>query len=444
MSELNVQVEEVSPVVRRVRVDVPPERVASVTEQVYQRLGRTVKLRGYRQGRVPRRVLERHFADQVRADVAREVVQSTFDEALGGTNIAPVAQPAVEPGELRPGEAFQYTARVEVRPEVVLARYKGLEASYDETRVEDAAVDAQVEQMRDGLSTLEPIEGREVAELNDTAEISYEVEFEGTGRAPQKRDHALVRVEAGQFIDGHGEALVGQKVGEVREFTETFPDDEETTEELRGKTARIAVTLKALKTRVVPAIDDELAKELGKDDLASLKAETRERLQKEADEENKRNRRESVMRALLADNPLEVPPSMVDNAAERMAIEVVRGFISRGLPVRDPMALVQQFKGEGQERALFEVQGFFLLDAVAKAEGIEVGPEDLTRRIEELAADNGVPVERVQAEFQTPDSLAGLASQIRRDRAYDIVEAAAVLTANEKKVDDEAGETASS
>lgn len=442
MSELNVQVEELSPVVRRVRIDVPSERVSTVTDEVYKRLGRTVKLRGYRQGKVPRRVLEKHFAEQVRSDVAREVVQSTFDQALRDANISPVAQPSVEPGEVTPGEAFQYTARVEVRPEVVLVQYKGIEASYEQAQVSDDAVQAQLAQMQESLSTLEPIEGRDVAEMGDTADISYEVEFVGTGRPPQKRDEALVRVEAGRFIDGHGEALAGQKIGEVREIEEAFPDNEETTEELRGKTAKIQVTLKSLKRREVPAIDDELAKEMGKDDLEALRAEIRENLQKEADEENKRNRRESIVRALIEKNPLEVPPSMVDNAAESMAIELVRGFIRRGLPVRDPQTLVAQFKAEGTERALFDVQGFFLLDAVAKAEGFEASADELQAKIEQIAEDENVPLETVKQQFATPDTLAGLASQLRRDKAYAFVEQEAVLSAKTKKDEEPTSETA--
>lgn len=442
MSELNVQVEELSPVVRRVSIDVPAERVASVTEEVYGRLGRTAKLRGYRQGKVPRRVLEKHFHEQVLSDVAREVVQSTFDQALRDVDVIPVAQPSVEPGEVKPGEAFKYSARVEVRPDVVLTQYKGIEATYAEAQVADDTVQAQLVQMQESASTLEPIEDRDVAEMGDTADISYEVEFEGTGRPPQKRDEALVRIEAGRFIDGHGEALAGQKVGEVREIVEAFPDDEETNEELRGKNARIAVTLKGLKKREVPAIDDELAKEMGKDTLDELRTEIRANLQKEADEENKRNRRESLVRALIEKNPLEVPPSMVDNAAENMAIELVRGFIRRGLPVRDPQALVTQFKAEGNERALFDVQGFFLLDAVAKAEGFEASADELQAKIDQIAADENVPVESVKAQFATPDSLAGLASQLRRDKAYAFVEQEAVLTAEAKKEDDSTGETA--
>lgn len=442
MSELNVQVEELSPVVRRVHVEVPPERVATVTDAVYRRLGTTVRLRGYRQGKVPRRVLEKHFASQAKADVAREVVEGTFYEALGEVKLSPVALPAVEPGEITPGEVFKYSARVEVRPDVALSQYKGIEATWVEASVADEAIQAQLGQMQESLSTLEPVEGRDVAEMGDVADIAYEVVFEGTGRAPQKRDDALVRIEAGRFIEGHGEALAGLKVGDSKEIVETFPEDEETTAELRGKDARIQVTLKGLKRREVPAIDDELAKEMGKENLEELRGEIRENLQKEVDEENKRSRRQSLMKALLEKNPLEVPPAMVDQAAERAATEVVQGFIQRGLPVRDPQALIAQFKENATEQARFDVQSFFLLDAVAKAEGFEVTPDELQAHIEKIAVEANVPVERVKAQFATSDSLSGLAGQLREQKAYDFVEQEASLTATPKAAEEETGENA--
>lgn len=441
MSELNVQVEELSPVVRRVRVDVPYERVEKVTDEVYRRLGRTVRLRGYRQGKVPRRVLEKHFASQVRMDVAREVVEATFNEALGEVKLFPVATPAVEPGEVKPGEVFQYSARVEVRPEVVLTQYKGLEVSFTEATVDEKDVEERLVQMQESLSTLEPIEGRDVAQMGDAADIAYEVVFEGTGRAPQKRDDALVRIEAGQFIDGRGEALAGMKIGEQKEIVETFPDNDDTTPELRGKVARIQVTLKGLKRREVPAIDDELAKEMGKDNLDELRAEIRAGLQQEVDQENRRNRREKIVAALVEKNPLEVPPAMVDRAAESAAYDMVRNFVRQGMPVRDPQNLVNQLKEGGLPRATTDVQTFFLLDAVADAEGIDVSADEVQQKLEQMATDANVPFEQVKAQYASPDALSSLAAQIKQDKAYAVVEQAAVFSAEARAEGEATGET---
>lgn len=433
MSELNIQVEELSPVVKRVQVGVPAERVHLVTEEVYLRLARTVRLKGYRQGHVPRRVLEKHFAAQVREDVAREVVRKTFNEALDNAHIHPVGQPAVEPGELKSGEDFTYSARVEVRPTVTIGEWKGLSVSVPSAKVEESAVDGRLEQLREGMTELVPVEDRDVAEMGDAADISYEVEFVGTGRAPQKRDQALVRIEAGLFVEGHGEKLAGMKIGETRSFSETLPNEEDTVEELRGKEAKLVVTLKTIKRREMPALDDEFAKDVaGVDTLDALKAKVRKEIEDETNANQAQVKRQKLLEALIEKNPIEVPPAMVDATAEQLSIELVTSFMRRGMPIPKPEQMVQQFKHEMLGRATFDVKSVFLLEAIAKAEEITVSAEDLNARIETLAAEEGVPVAKIKARYPNPQALSGLAAHIRNDRAYDKLAAAANVTEESK------------
>lgn len=433
MSQLSVRVEELSPVVRRLDIQVPAARVAEVTEDVYRRLGRTVKLKGYRQGHVPRRVLEKHFADQVKTDVARELVDRTFSEALATTPVSPVAPPTVEPSELTPGQDFSYSARVEVRPDVKLSQYKGLEVSVAEVKIADGRVEKELEQLREAMSTLVPVEGREVVEMGDVVSISYEMDFVGTSRPIAKRDDSLVRVEAGQFIDGRGEKLVGAKVGETREFTEEFPN-EDVADELKGKTAAIKVTVKGLKKRELPALDDEFAKDTGRgvESLEALKASIRKELEDGAAEENKRSRRNALLEKLVEANPLEVPPALVESAAERIAEDFVENLARRGLPIDMKNPIVEQFKREAQPRAVFDVKGHFLLDAVAKAENLEVKPEEIDARMAKISQEQGVELERVKAAYRRAQNLAGLISTMRNEKALELVEASAKLTVTEK------------
>jgi trigger factor len=428
MSELNVRVEELSPVVRRLAIEVPADRVLQAADSVYARLGRTVKLRGYRQGHVPRRVLEKYFADQVKTDVARELVDRTFPEALGNTTLVPVAAPTVEPSELKLGEMFSYTARVEVRPEVVLAQYKGLDVEAAEAEVTDAQVAERLEQLRDAMATVVPVEGREVLEDGDLANVSYEVAIEGAGK-PQKRDDALVRIEPGLFIEGHGEKLVGMKLGEVREFVEHFPDAD-VSDELKGRAAQGKVTLTGIKKRELPALDDEFAKDVGgADSLDQLRAKVRQELEERAAAQAKEARREALLRKLVEVNPLEVPPALVDSMAERMAAQVLYGFARRGmqLPSAQEAAIVEQLKRESQPRAAQQVRSFFLLEAIAKAENFVAEAADLNAKFEELARDEGQPLDKVKSRFRTPQALQELASTVRTDKALAFLEASATF-----------------
>jgi trigger factor len=425
MSDLNVQVEELSPVVRRLRIDVSADRVSRITDGVYRQLGQTVKLAGFRQGHVPRRVLEKYFADRVRTDVAREVVQKTFPEALGTTQLSPVSEPTLEPEELRPGEGFRYSARVEVRPDVTLTEYKGLEVTVPQHVVSDADVEARLNELRESHADLVPLEGRDEVVMGDFANVDYEIEV--AGRKPQKSEGGLIRVEPGSFLAGAGEKLVGQKVGETREITESLPGDR--SDELGGKEARIKVTVTGLKQRKVPAADDDFARDArGLDTLDALRKELREDLERRAADELKGATRAALMDRLIEKNPIEVPPALVDSSAERLAVEVVRKFSQRGLELPGGSDLVERLKKEAMPRAIIDVKSFFLLDAVAKAEAIEATAEEAEKKLEEMAEEESQPLAKIKARYRTPQSFAALLGIIRGDKAFAVVEGAARIT----------------
>ena len=427
MSDLTVQVEEVSPVVKRLLIDVPAARVSQVTDSVYRKLGNSVRLPGYRQGHIPRRVLEKHFADRVKTDVAREVVQSTFPEALGTTNLSPVAEPTVEPEDLKPGVAFHYSARIEVRPEVTLVQYKGLEIEVPETKVTDFGVAARLEALREEHSTLKPIEDRTEVALGDYADVKYVVDIPGSGRPPQEREGGLVHVVPGLFIEGNGEKLVGQKVGETREFTEHFT--EEAAPELRGKEAHVKATVSGLKKRELPALDDEFAKDARSvDTLAELRTKVRAELEAVETSHRERATRDAALGRLVEVNPVEVPPSLVDSSAERMVYDVIRNFMGRGLDPATAAPIVERMKKEVAPRALTDVKTYFLLDAVAQTEKFEATTEDVQKKIRAIAEQEQAPMEKISARYHTPKALAGLKGMIVNDKAVQFVIDAAKIT----------------
>jgi len=430
MSQLNVQVEQLSPVIHRISVEVPAERVGQVTESLLLRLSRTAQVRGYRAGKVPRAVLQRQFGDQLRADTVRGAVESTLTEALDQVKLQPVAEPALELGDLRPGEAFSYTARVEVRPTVSLSRYKELEVSFREERADDAAVTAELERLREAMSTLVNVEGRDSVEMGDVAEASYTMGFPGTGREPVTREGAMVRVQTGKFIDGFGEKLAGMKVGESRSFFEAF-EGEGVPEELKGRSAEISITVKAIKRNEKPVLDDEFARDQGSDSLEALQGRIRTDLEARAAESNVSSRRMALIEQLVAENPFEVPPSLVDDAAGNMAKRFIdsMGFGAKG-DFRD--AILETYRNELRGRAELEVKSFFVLDAVADAEEIKVSPEDLDARFEAIAAQRQESVARVKEQYaRSYEALSRLIAGIRNERALSIVESSARFSAVE-------------
>jgi trigger factor len=429
MSGLQVTVETLSPVVRRLDIKVPAERVASVTEQLFRELGRSAKIKGFRPGHVPRSVLVKHFGDRIGGDVARALVDQTFPEALGTTTLAPVASPVVEPSEVRAGEPFTYSARVEVRPEVTLAPWDGLTVEVDETLVSDADVQRQLEQMRDSIATTVDVTGRDDVQTGDLVAIDYEMKLEGDDRTNRRTD-ALVRAEAGLFIEGHGEKLVGAKVGETRTFSETYEAGEDTPANLVGKSATVTATVKGLKKRELPALDDDFAKDVGGGEtLAELTEKVRAQLEKRAVEATRDARREALLGKLMDLNPFEVPAALVDAAAEQHAQQFLRMIGQAGMKQEMQGSLAERVKQQALPKAALDVRSFFILEAVADAAQIVVGENDVEAKFHEIATEQEVAIEKVRQAYRAERSRLSLLTGIRHDKAYELVASKASFTA---------------
>jgi len=209
------RVEDLSPVVKKVSVEVTPDRVKDALDRAFTSVSRTVKLKGYRQGHVPRRLVERYFGDDVKKDVAQKLVTGSIHEALAEHRLDPVAPPRVENGAVEPGQPFKYTATVEVRPRVEPKDYEGLTVPKIEPIVTDAEVGERIEEMRSGQAMFVPVESRDVAEAGDFVSADYEGFVDGAPLRGAKREGVLLEVAEGSLLENMAEGLLGARVGET-------------------------------------------------------------------------------------------------------------------------------------------------------------------------------------------------------------------------------------
>jgi trigger factor len=251
--------------------------------------------------------------------------------------------------------------------------------------------------------------------------IDYEMTLEGDNRKNRRSD-ALVRADAGLFIEGHGEKLVGAKLGETRTFTETYAAGEETPSSLVGKSATVTATVKGLKQRELPALDDDFAKEVGGGEtLAELTAKVREQLEKRAAESNRDGRREALLGRLMDLNPFEVPAALVDAAAEQHAQQFLRMIGQAGMKQDQQSALAERVKQQALPKAALDVRSFFILEAVADGAQLTVGENDVEAKFAEIAAEQEVAVEKVRQAYRAERSRLSLLTGIRHDKAYELV-----------------------
>jgi trigger factor len=391
-------------------------------------MGRRVKLPGFRPGHVPRGVLERNFKAEVERQVAETLVQKTFFEAAGEHGIEPVAQPNVSlDGPLVAGATFKYSAKVEVRPTIAPRDWRGLEVTRATPVVTEEAVQAELQKLQDRLSTLEPLEGREVAEEGDWAVIDHDGSIDGKPFEGSVASGVSVRAAAGKVEEGFLPMLVGKKIGETVEFDEPFAADHRN-EALRGKVTHMKVTLRGLKKRVQPPIDDALAQKVGVegiDTLAGLSARIRADLEKREGQKARSQFKDALIKAALEKNEFEVPPSLVEQAIDHMLEGTAERFARMGVDLDQLQLDVARLRGDLREQAIQQVKGALFLDALAEMEKITVTDDDRAAEVARMADEMGIPLATVQKQMRGKEARVALDRRVREEKAISLLAEAA-------------------
>ncbi len=415
---MKVHVETLSPIERKLSIEVEPDQVAAELGRAYHALGERVRLPGFRPGKVPRRILEQRFRGEVEDDVARRLVERSYLSAISEHGVEAVGEPQVTGAQLVLDAPFAFQATVEVRPVIAPKDYQGLPLTRLSPKVEEAQVEARIEELRQRLGRLEPVEGRTTAELSDFAVVDYQGTVDGKPFEGGSGEGVTVEVAPGDVTAGNVEALAGLSVGQARAASATFP----ASHPQAGKTAEFLFTLRGLKRRVVPPLDDELAREVGGGPtLEALRTRVRGDLLSSAKSEAARTERDELVNALIERNPFPVPKAMVERGLEAMLEGALRSLARGGV---DPRTLNLDFdalRAEMRPRAEKEVRGALLLEAIAGAEGLAVEPKEVDARIEQLAKEAEQAVSQVRKAFKDANQRRSLELRLREEKTVEFL-----------------------
>jgi trigger factor len=412
---MKVQVEDVSPIEKRLSIEVEPALVEKELTAAYTNLARQVKVPGFRPGKIPRRILEQRFKSEVEADVVKRVQLLGFIDALKETNVAAVGDPSFSGGKIESQKPFAYSARVEVKPVVVARDYKGLELPKIDDGVADEKVTEQLERMREQRTEVVKVEGRDVVQKGDLVVIDFDATKDGKPFPGNTGRDVTVEVAEGQLIEGNLPGLEGVKVGATKDIDYTFPADYRV-EEVKGQTAKFTCTVKELKAKKTPELDDAFAKTMNEESIDALKKRIRTDLERAAKARAETDEREAVFKALSDKNPIEVPQAMVNRGIDFMLENALGSLMRSGL---DPNMLQldwSKLREELRPKALLEVRGQLLVEAVGTAEKLDVTDADLDARIEKLATDNNVGVDVVKKQYQSAEARESLKNRSREEK----------------------------
>ena len=314
---MQVSVEELGGLERRLTVQLPAARIEQEIEQRLQDLSRRVKLDGFRPGKVPLKVVKRMYGGQVRQEVLGELMQSSFQEAVSGQNLRPAAGPQISPSAAAEGD-FAYAATFEVLPEFELQGFEGIAVERPVAEVSDADIDSMLETLRKQRTVWTPVE--RPAQTGDRVTVSFEGTIDGVAFPGGKGDEVPVVLGAGGMLPDFENGLIGIAAGEAREIAVSFPEGYHA-QELAGRTARFALNAGVVAEPSLPPVDEEFAKAFGVEDgsVESLRAALRDNMTRELGQGIKTRVKKQVMDALLAANPIELPKVLVTEEIDRIA-----------------------------------------------------------------------------------------------------------------------------
>jgi len=382
---MKASVEEISSIKKKVSIEIPKDQVTQEVESFYKDLGKKAKIKGFRPGKVPRDILERYFKDYIKAEVIQKLIQDTYPQALSEADLQPVSPPVIDPGEFENGKPFQYSAVIEVKPDIKLEGYTGLKIEGKKEEVKDEEVGERLKALQNLHANLKAISEARPIQAGDYVIIDYEASMDGKPLEGGKAIDFTVEVGSGQFIPALEEKLIGLKPEEEKEIEVSFPEDYGY-KKWAGKTISFHVKIKEIKEKILPPLDDEFAKDLG--DYASfeeLKAKLKGEIEKEKELGLERQLKDQVVDQLLEANPFEVPDSLVEEQAKAMISDTKLRLAAQGVVLKNLGVSEEKLQEDYKVMAQKQVRTFLILEKIAGQEGIAVTDDEADDRLREMS-----------------------------------------------------------
>ena len=420
LPNMQVTVQRISPVVMELHIEVPADAVKTEVDKAYLSLAKSARVKGFRPGKTPRSVLTHLFGPRVQNDVASALVNETLPKILNDNNVSPIGQPSVQTEAFSLTEPFKYKARCEVQPEIDEVTYEGFELYRPKTEATEEMVSEQLEAIRVRKSTLKAPEPARPAAKGDVLTIDFTLTLEGEVVKDGGGQGATIELGAGQALPELDAALHGKNAGDKAKAEVTFAAEHQRPD-FRGKKAIFDITVTDVKERQLPALDDELAKDLGKfDTLVALRADIHTQLEAALKEQAETALAEQLVEKLNVANPIAVPPTLVEQQCKMMEQEVANQ--ARRMGQRFTREGFQAVHGRIHADAERKVRAGLLMAAIARKQDFKVTDEDIEQGYIELAQQTGKNVAKVKAEYREKAKRDTLIGMILEDKILDFLE----------------------
>lgn len=410
----------------RLDVEVDIDEVNQALEQAYKKVRKEVSLPGFRKGKAPRKVIEANYGKEVlHKDALDILIPANYQKALEEVDLEPISEPEFEDFYIAEDEPATFTAVVEVKPEVELGEYTGYDVEREEVEVTEEDIMSILNRQREEQSQLVSVDRDEVQE-GDHVIIDFEGSVDGEAFPGGSAEEFTLEIGSGQFIPGFEEQLIGKEVSdEPYEIEVTFPEEYQA-EDLAGQDAVFEVTIKEIKIKELPELDDEFAKDVSDfDSLADFKEDIENRLKDQKENQSKRNLENQIIEKVSEAAEVEVSEQLIENELDQMMQQMAQNLQQQGINMEDYFKYMgssqDEWREENRDQAADRAKNNLVLEAIAEKEEIEVTDEEIDDKLKEIAEANEQDFEQVKAFMQMQGQLESLKKGLKMEKTIDFL-----------------------
>lgn len=397
---MSLQVEKLENNMAKLTIEVEATELEKAIQAAYQKNKGKISVPGFRKGKVPRQLIEKMYGKEVfYEDAANALIPDAYEKALEDCEETIVSTPKIEVTQIEAGKPFIFTAEVALKPEIKLGKYKGVKVEKADTDVTDDEINEQIEKERENNARMIEVEGRAI-ENGDVATIDFEGFVDGVAFEGGKGENYPLTIGSGSFIPGFEDQLIGKNKDEEVEVKVTFPEDYHA-EDLKGKEALFKVSVKEVKVKELPALDDEFASEVSEfDTLAEYKEDVKKKLAEKKEKEARNAKEEAVLDAIIADAAMDIPDAMLETQQRQIVDEFAQRLQMQGLSLEQYF----QFTGLNAEKLLEQVKpqadrrikSRLVLEAIVAAENIAASEEEYEKELARMAEVYNMEIDKVK------------------------------------------------
>ena len=397
---MSLQVENLEKNMAKLTIEVPASEFEKALQSAYNKQKKSISVPGFRKGKVPRQMVEKMYGPEIfYEDAANELIPTAYEEELKNCDLEIVSRPTVDIVQIKKGENFIFTAEVAVNPEVTLGEYKGMEVDKTSTRVTQKEVEAKIKEEAEKNARTVTVEGRPVQD-GDEVILDFEGFVDGEAFEGGKGENYPLTIGSGSFIPGFEEQLVGAEAEKEVEVKVTFPEEYHA-EELKGKDAVFKCTVHEIKVKQIPEIDDEFAAEVSEfDTLDEYKADVKAKIKEQKENEGKQKKEDQAVEKAVANAAMEIPEAMIDEQVRQMVNEFAQNMQYQGISFEQYCQItgmtLEKIQEETRPQAVKRIETRLVLEAIAKAENIEVTEERLDEEIKKMAESYNMEADKLK------------------------------------------------